>query len=130
MFCAALVMSRWIGVSYGSDDFGVGFGIANGTLHLNRGLHEFGRELLGWDYRWTSESNSDWMWLPGYMWIDRYQVLLIPLWIPLLLGLVGTAWAWRSRWKSRIRIGVCGRCGYDRAGLGANVSCPECGARV
>jgi hypothetical protein len=41
-----------------------------------------------------------------------------------LLFLPGTLRRWRRR-----RGGRCVKCGYDRAGLGAESACPECGAK-
>jgi hypothetical protein len=59
-------------------------------------------------------------------WVDR----TIPLWLPSVLSLLATAAAWRADLKRirRARAGLCGSCGYDRAGLPAHGRCPECGA--
>lgn len=53
-----------------------------------------------------------------------------PLWLPLVGSFVVTRLAWRADAEAcrRDRVGLCATCGYDRAGLGANSVCPECGA--
>lgn len=53
--------------------------------------------------------------------------ILLPHWLPLV--------AFASPWLAhalgvrarRRRAGLCAKCGYDRAGLGPEVPCPECG---
>jgi hypothetical protein len=64
------------------------------------------------------------LWVVGRGRAGLTQVF-VPLWIPLLAaaGCMGLAW----RGSARARAGCCGRCGYDRAGLGAGAVCPECG---
>jgi len=51
----------------------------------------------------------------------------IPLWAPLALIAIPTAWLW---WRGRRHFsrGQCQRCGYHLAGLPAASACPECGA--
>ena len=53
----------------------------------------------------------------------------IPLWAPMLIFLLPTAFAWRAdaKYMRRARVGLCAACGYDRAGLAAGAVCPECG---
>jgi hypothetical protein len=59
---------------------------------------------------------------------------LFPTWLPALLLLSLTAYAWRGplRRNARRRAGRCIRCNYDRRGLvdPANTACPECGLWV
>lgn len=54
------------------------------------------------------------------------RFMLIPLWLPLALATMPTAFLWHRR---RIPPGHCQRCGYDLTG---NVSgrCPECGKAI
>jgi len=55
------------------------------------------------------------------------NVIVVPLWIPVLLFAVPTAFLfWRDR---RIPSGHCRQCGYDLTGNVAGV-CSECGAAV
>jgi len=54
--------------------------------------------------------------------------LRIPLWLPLLLTAIPTAWLWH-RDQRRIRPGCCLRCGYDLTGNTSGV-CSECGDKV
>ena len=51
----------------------------------------------------------------------------IPLWIPLLLLAIPTAYLWRA--DRRAKPWQCPKCRYDLRGLdgGGNGVCPECG---
>ncbi len=51
----------------------------------------------------------------------------IPLWIPLLLSAIPTAWMWHHD-RRRILPGHCSRCGYDLTG-NTSGTCSECGER-
>ncbi len=51
-----------------------------------------------------------------------------PLWLPLLISCVFTAWAWRVD-RRLSRIGMCQKCGYDLTGL-SDSACPECGVKA
>ncbi|MCC6660600.1 MAG: hypothetical protein IT437_06910 [Phycisphaerales bacterium] len=70
------------------------------------------------------------------VWWPRYEragsstplsTLLVPLWIPLLLAVLPTAWAWRHAFRARAGPTACHACGYDLAGLAPATPCPECG---
>lgn len=89
-------------------------------------------------YFWWSPGGAadGWSILPSWRyrdwWLDFISLRAgarhgwLPLWIPLLLAVGGTAWlAWRRR--HCFPPGTCQNCGYDLTG---NVSgrCPECGA--
>jgi hypothetical protein len=62
----------------------------------------------------------------------RNWYVAVPLWAPMVAILAATmlAWAAESRSRQRARRGRCPACNYDRAGLGADVVCPECGGRA
>jgi hypothetical protein len=55
----------------------------------------------------------------------------IPAWLPPVLLLAVTAFAWRGslRRARRRRAGCCAACNYDRRGLPATTACPECGTQ-
>ena len=53
----------------------------------------------------------------------------IPLWPVPAVSLLVTAFTWRldTLARRRARLNLCPKCDYDRAGLGVDVKCPECG---
>ena len=71
---------------------------------------------------------------PPYAWLPRYfhsrsgypqgDTLTLPLWIPLLLVAVPTAYLWRT--DRRAKPWQCAKCRYDLRGIEGGV-CPECG---
>jgi len=130
MIGAAWVASPWIGMRYGSDEFDVGFGIVCGAFHLDRGLHELGPDVIGWNFRWGGQISSLWMRLPRYTRVSRYQSLLIPLWLPLLPCLIAATWMWWNESRPWFGAGACNQCGYDLAGIAKGAKCPECGAKA
>lgn len=73
--------------------------------------------------RWSGRPRWEW-------WAGREQGLHVdarryPLWWAVVLLAAPTLWVVGRRWGA----GRCGRCGYDRAGLGVEAACPECGAK-
>lgn len=67
-------------------------------------------------------------WLPDASLGGRTKHVILPIWVPVVIVLVGAAYAaWRNR--RRRAIGACRRCGYDLTGNVSGV-CPECGERV
>jgi len=56
--------------------------------------------------------------------------LTVPLWMPALGTLLGSAAAWRldALARRRARLNLCPKCNYDRAGIAGDAKCPECGA--
>ena len=71
----------------------------------------------------------------GIFWTSRHikssmtEVVMIPLWIPLLFVLAPAGALWRVDIVRRRRHhqNFCPSCGYDRRGLRTGVLCPECG---
>lgn len=67
-------------------------------------------------------------WRPTYKFVGQsfgdWQRVSIPLWIPLVLIAVPTAWLWYI--DSRPKPWQCANCRYDLRGLERGV-CPECG---
>jgi len=68
-------------------------------------------------------------WLFGWGRYPAGGYLDVPLWFPLILAILPTAFAWRldTLARRRARVGLCAHCHYDRRGLVAGVVCPECG---
>jgi hypothetical protein len=52
--------------------------------------------------------------------------IVIPLWFPALLLVIGTLLLWRA--DRKCDPNACAKCGYSRTGLPADRLCPECGA--
>lgn len=57
------------------------------------------------------------------------RALFVPIWIPLFAAGLPSGMLWRAelRRRSRLSLGRCASCGYDRRGIAANAKCPECG---
>ena len=81
-------------------------------LKPSRGFADYGFILP----RWTFQEFPEKSW---------YAIVIVPLWLPLLLTAIPTAWLWH-RDRRRIRPGCCLRCGYDLTGNTSGV-CSECG---
>lgn len=71
---------------------------------------------------------NDWTWWfrhdngPGGLLFD------VPLWFPLVLVALPTAFAWYRLWQIHSRKpGCCIKCGYDLAGTPSQI-CPDCGS--
>ena len=67
-----------------------------------------------WWFRYSPESGA------------QRAILKIPLWAPLLLVAIPTAWLWRR--VRRYPPGHCNKCGYNLTGL-PEPRCPECGRK-
>ena len=74
---------------------------------------------------------------PSYVsWWFEYRTrftdrsVFIPGWFPFIITVGLSVFAWRSDTHDarRRKLGQCPKCNYSRAGLGADVVCPECGA--
>lgn len=83
-------------------------------------------EGMGW---WGGGASYGWYWWPfsevlKVRGTTYGRWFIIPLWIPLLLAGLGTAW--RFRRDRPPPLGHCQACGYDLTGNVSGV-CPECG---
>lgn len=83
-----------------------------------------GFDRIGWSW-WANSHGLRWK--PVVVARPTNFAVLTPLWMPLLLVAAPTACLW-WRDRRRARPGYCAACGYDLAGLGSGVACPECGA--
>jgi hypothetical protein len=107
------------------------FGVERGCFKwwLNSG--HGGRIGQSWRYLGRRITREPVVWTPD-SWNEMSTLgvrgLFVPLWIPLAIVAVPTAFLW---WfdRHRIRPGHCPKCGYNLTG---NVSgiCPECGTPV
>ena len=59
----------------------------------------------------------------------RERTVFVPLWIPLLLVAIPTAFLWWRDRRRRIPPGHCRKCGYNLTGNVSGV-CSECGEKV
>ena len=127
-----LLVVVWIGSGWwtlGSDLAG-GRGL---TLMAGRVVFAYPFSVSGMQpYFTTGRLNAA---CPFESWFDwgpwnGIRYVSVPLWLPALLSLLATAFAWRADLNHlrRTRAGLCPACGYDRAGLVAEAVCPECGA--
>ena len=64
--------------------------------------------------------------LPGVSWRGPLVEVALPLWIPAALTACWALIGWRR--VHRRKAHECASCGYDRTGLRAGATCPECGA--
>ena len=71
----------------------------------------------------------EFLWLPFVEWVPQQFLVRVPLWLPLALFALPTAYLWWAD-SRRVRPGRCPKCRYDRAGLAADDPCPECGTKV
>jgi hypothetical protein len=76
-------------------------------------------QLLGERWKWWIEQGS----------VVRFDWLFVPLWLPAVIASIAAAFAWRldAVARRRLRSQLCSTCRYDRAGIGAEAVCPECG---
>lgn len=126
IFCLLLVFA-WIaefrygvylmspgGYFVGTGEGLVGLGVVDpvaGKVGLNIERHE----THLWWFEWEFESGR--------------KVFAAPIWLLLLCAAIvgGTAyWKARQAWQAA-RVGLCQKCGYERAGLALTTKCPECG---
>jgi hypothetical protein len=90
-----------------------GLGSSHFVYPTQPGINEYASEFRLW---FAAES------VPSLKWVA------IPLWLPCGICVLAAWRAWRcDALERRGRAGLCIACGYDRAGLGPDAACPECG---
>ncbi len=118
--------SRWWWVGYWGSEWGIGVGsgmidgVYPGTL---------GSSNVGWSV-WTPPPEMQyWRWSASDNLRHPDRFMHMCLWPFALASLLGGGWlVWSGRRaRKRAMTGVCGKCGYDLAGLAAGSPCPECG---
>jgi hypothetical protein len=128
----ASVATRLGGFVWGHDPF---------MLIVDRGQGVFtvrveGNGFVRSQFHWRHPPAGDkWSWLP-VTWnrqsLMTEKFVLVRFWLatPLmsLVFVVLALWWPEVRAVLRRRAGRCAACGYDRNGLGAGATCPECGA--
>lgn len=114
-YAGSLLVPRWIGVRQVADEGG------GGVVWASQSVGWSGMEFLP-----RVERLSTWSVVSFAARGTRAESVLIPLWMPLLLGAAPVTWLWQ-RDRRRARAGGCAACGYDLTGLCTEAVCPECG---
>lgn len=143
-----LLVSRWIEIRTQAPGLWV-FWISSGSLqtrHLTLRYAQATDLYAKWDTGWKAREKPSLTWwftrtpdtqtLWGVMSRGRYREgstqsdeFRVVLWPPAVVGLCGGGlllWA-GGRARKASRPHLCPKCGYDLAGLGPEMSCPECG---
>lgn len=98
-----------------AGSYWIGFGLGGVLIARDRDLSS---------RPWTTD--PPW-WLPHHRsWPNGAWFQFIPIWTAVGPLALATALAFLQDRRSE-RAGLCGECGYDRAGLEAAAVCPECG---
>lgn len=132
---------RWHGfemprMAYRDGEFVLDHGVLRWDMRGQKPVWGFFKDMVYWSaVRSADGAGSAWTFWPVLHVTDNGNAtvgelrLLYP-WA--VVGLpVGLVWTRRARgWWLRSRAGKCRKCGYSRAGLGADAACPECGACV
>jgi hypothetical protein len=131
LIAATVFTALWVASLYSElywrHGNGVRVGIGRGSGGITRNTYGWGSQFIrGWEFHWVSPQYA--AWLP-YVYFDSAKQwwCWTPLYIPAGISLTVAALAWRRERRIR-RLGLCGACGYSRAGLAAGAVCPECGA--
>ena len=87
-------------------------------------------EQLGWVVLLLEMSSRVRAWMPHLQWLSAYKgtsvYVFVPLWLPMLAGVVMTFIMRRLEQRRRRSFGACPACGYSLHGLTSS-RCPECG---
>ena len=78
----------------------------------------------------SGDSLETFQWGGTWTRVGQGWSLGVPLWPFVVVPGFGSAIAWRldTHARRRSRLGLCPKCGYNRAGLSPAAVCPECGA--
>ncbi len=154
LLAAVFVSSRWVAIAaYGKTSAGVAWSVtvAEGQLgavrldisglQVTRGFFSGSQRQSGgakkqWSVQYEINNQPRFRW-----WLEWESYggplgsgngsFSIPLWMPLLLLAIPTAWLWRN--DRRIQPWQCRGCRYDLRGLeggGEEGVCPECGLAI
>ena len=121
-----IASARWGFVYWGRPGAWSGIGWGNAYFCCERT-----RDPESWESGWELFDHSSFRWSLSFDWTDSSLYYVnVPLWIPVLVLFLLAVLAWWKhdrprRWLAR---GLCAECGYNRAGLGKERPCPECGA--
>lgn len=141
---AAFSRFYWFRYATMSSDARVWF-----TGGLGVGVFYFSKDSAAWpsglrpEVGWFVERRRDWYWgfageAAGYGKGPRWRAGLglghdstslylgVSVLYPVLVTTVPAALLWYAD-RRRFGAGGCPKCGYDRRGLGADATCPECG---
>ena len=138
LFCGVIAVV-WVGTVWWSVSWTghnrLYFNFAAGGVSLGAITEKYVRSVAGFPssswFGWRTQSIKPHMFL-WFAWQDNPMAwyLQVPLWAPLLMALLPTAFAGRldALARRRARVGACPQCHYDRGGLAPGAVCPECGA--
>lgn len=109
-----------------------GAGVGGGALTLERddlppAPNPGARPPLRMQTGWHLAPARRFTWWPWSWRVRGVTAVSVPLWIPAAALTVPAAWLFWLDHRARQQPGLCGRCGYERAGLADSAPCPECG---
>jgi hypothetical protein len=90
------------------------------------------QDPVPWSWGMTDHGTTTPKWHGGFLWYGPGGPVCmwggsVTLLYPFLLTTIPAALLW-YRDRRHFGPGLCPKCGYDRAGLAADATCPECGA--
>jgi hypothetical protein len=139
VLCASLA-ALWIATRWWALSIDIVRGTKTDHIVANRGLVWAYRFNLGnkedaaklWPSDITFEAQRNQPPLPYFWWFRwgndhtvRASPYAAPLWFPVVLIAIPTAYLWRR--TRRVAPGLCPKCKYNLAGLASQAPCPECG---
>ena len=130
----------WVSITNGRTNYSFGIGYCSVLVQQH---HDTDKATEGWRIEvdvWSSSWESLWFWVPAITSLGgtetspgfSMRTLVLPLYIPLLILSIPTAYLWLPRLRAirsnrRRRRNVCPRCAYSQLSLPPNSRCPECG---